>query len=120
MTRFRLKDLIMKSKLRTIAGTAYAPMRVWEGDYHSVRMRFRTRRHLKRDRGFAHVCVQNAAGFGGTRRLTKRRAYRGKWHAFEIHRRGLARQFLIDVELLVLQGAVEIELDGEIVTTTFE
>lgn len=108
----------MTSKRRTIVGTSYAPMLVWNGEYHRVRIRFRNRRNISRNRGFAHVCVQNAAGFQATRRLTIERAYRGKWHSFDIGRRRLARRFMIEIEPLVLLGAVEVEMDGERVTAS--
>src|ERR1043165_1637010 len=48
-------------KARTISGTGYLPMRVWDGERHRVRFRFRERRDVSRNRGFAHVCVQTAA-----------------------------------------------------------
>lgn len=103
----------MTSRQLKIAETAYRRFKVWNGDYHHVRFRFRNRNHIKRDRGLMHVHVQNASGFNGTRRLTSSRAACGKWHSFEIGRRGLARDFLIDIEPLVLAGIIQVEFDGE-------
>lgn len=102
----------MGSKYLSIGGTAYSAFEVWNGDFHSVEVRFRNRTTVSRDRGFVHVCAQNAGGFNATRRLTLARAMRGKWHRFDIKRRQLARRFLLEIEHLVAMGAVDVRFDG--------
>lgn len=102
----------MGSKRLSIAGTSYSAFEVWNGDHHNVEVRFRNRTTIVRDRGYVHVCAQNAGGFNATRRLTIARAIRGKWHRFDINRRPLARQFLIEIEHLVAMGNVEVRFDG--------
>lgn len=80
-------------------------------------MRFRVvdASNVGRDRGTLHVIASRAAGFGATRGLTERRAARGRWHAVAVGRRDLTRRMLIDLEPLVIQGVVEVELDGRAV-----
>lgn len=107
----------MRSKHLGISGTCYTPMTVWNGENHRVRIRFRNARHISRDRGTVHTIVQRAAGFNGTRRLTLKRAARGKWHEVSIGRRKLAKRLMIEIEPLVVLGIVEIELDGCMVGT---
>lgn len=102
----------MGSKLLSIDGTSYSAFRVWNGDYHNVEVRFRSPATIVRDRGYVHVCAQNAGGFNATRRLTLDRAMRGKWHRFGVKRRHLARRFLLEIEHLVAAGAVDVRFDG--------
>lgn len=102
----------MRSKTLTISGTRYAPMTVWNGEYHYVRIRFRDTTRVASDRGTVHTIVQRAANFTAARRLTVKRASRGKWHAVEVGRRSLARRLMFEIEPLAAQGIVEIELDG--------
>ncbi len=102
----------MGSKFLSISGTSYSRFEVWNGDYHNVEVRFRSRSTIVRDRGYVHVCAQSAGGFSATRRLTLDRARRGKWHHFEIKRRDLARRFLLEIEPLVALGIVDLKFDG--------
>lgn len=102
----------MSSKFLSIAGTSYSAFEVWNGDFHSVEVRFLRIPTIVRDRGYVHVCAQNAGGFCATRRLTLARARRGKWHRFNIKRRGLARRFLCEIEPLVALGIVDVRFDG--------
>lgn len=102
----------MRSKTLIIPGTRYAPMTVWNGEYHYVRIRFRDITRVASDRGTVHTIVQRAANFTAARRLTVRRASRGKWHAVEVGKRSLARRLMFEIEPLAAQGIVEIELDG--------
>jgi len=102
----------MGSKRLSIEGTSYQSFEVWNGDYHNVEVRFPNSSTIVRDRGYVHVCAQNAGGFNATRRLTIARAMRGKWHRFDIKRRPLARRFLIEIEHLVATGNVEVRFDG--------
>lgn len=90
-------------------------MNVWNGEDHRVRIRFRDKRQVARDRGTVHTIISRAASYRGTRRLTIDRACRGKWHTFKIGRRKLAKRFLIEIELLARLGIVEVELDGHVV-----
>lgn len=110
----------MRSKKLRIPGTRYCPMTVWNGEYHRVRIRFRNKRQIPRDRGTVHTIVSRAANYRGTRRLTIDRASRGKWHAVDIGRRALAKRFMIEIELLAVLGIVEIELDGHVVAIAEE
>lgn len=103
----------MTSQKLNIAGTSYRAMRVWDGEHHNARFRFRDCQQLSRDRGFAHVCAQNAGGFRATRGLTLRRAESGRWHRLDIGRRGLARRFLVEIEPLVAGGIIQLEFDGK-------
>lgn len=96
----------------TIPGTAYRRMFVLDGPRHRVRFRLVDGTNVGRDRGTLHAIACRAAGFSATRRLTERRASRGRWHAVEVGRRDLTRRMLVDLEPLALQGIVEIELDG--------
>ncbi|MDY0969139.1 hypothetical protein [Sphingomonas sp. CFBP9021] len=107
----------MGSRQLSIAGTSYSKIDVWNGEYHDVAVRFRKTTTLVRDRGYVHVCAQNAGGFSATRRLTLARAMRGKWHRFDIKRRDLARRFLIEIEPLVALGVVDLKFDGGRVRT---
>lgn len=101
----------MGSKRLSITGTPLA-FEVWNGDHHNVEIRFRNSATIVRDRGYVHVCAQNAGGFNATRRLAIARAMRGKWHRFDIKCRPLARRFLIEIEHLVAMGNVEVRFDG--------
>ena len=107
----------MASKMLTVDDLSYFPIEVWDGHYHHVEVRFRPTETIDRDRGFVHVCVQNAGGFVATRRLTLARALRGKWHRFEIKRRDLAKRFLVEIEPLVRDGRVVLKFDGGRVRT---
>jgi hypothetical protein len=107
----------MASRRLTLTGTAYASFEVWNGEHHDVEVRFRSRATIVRDRGYVHVCAQNAGGFNATRRLTLARAIRGKWHRFGIGRRDLAQRFLREIEPLVAQGVVDLRFDGGRVST---
>lgn len=105
----------MRSRRLTIVGTRYAPMSVWNGEYHCVRIRFRDTTRVASDRGTVHTIVQRAANFTAARRLTVKRASRGKWHSVEIGRRSLARRLMFEIEPLAARGVVEVELDGHLV-----
>jgi hypothetical protein len=108
----------MRSKTLRIPCTQYGPMAVWNGNYHRVRIRFRDKRHIQRDRGTLHTIISRAASFKATRRLTIDRTSRGKWHTLDIGNRALAKRFMVEIELLVIHRIVEVELDGNVVYIT--
>lgn len=58
----------MDTRKLTIKGTAYSPFDVWNGEYHDVAVRFRKPATIVRDRGYVHVCAQNAAGYSASAR----------------------------------------------------
>ena len=105
----------MHSKVLTIDGTRYAPLTVWDGEYHYVRIRFRSITRIESNRGAIHTIVQRAANFTAARRLNVESAMRGKWHVVEIGRRSLAKRLMFEIEPLTAQGIVEVELDGHLV-----
>lgn len=105
----------MAHKNLRIAGTRYLPMRVWDGEQHRVRVRFRKRLHVPRDRGTLHTIICRATGYRGTRHLTEARAMKGNWHSLDIGRRTLAKRFMIEIEGLAALGIVEVMLDGKLV-----
>jgi hypothetical protein len=105
----------MRSRKLTIDGTRYAPMTVWNGEYHYVRIRFLDTTRIASNRGNIHTIVQRAANFTAARRLSVKRALRGKWHSVEVGRRSLAKRLMFEIEPLIAQGIVEVELDGHLV-----
>ena len=98
-----------------IPGTVYRRMTVLDGAHHRVRVRFVDASNIGRDRGTLHTIICRAAGYRGTRRLTERRAAKGRWHVVDIGRRDLTRRMMVDLEPLAVSGVLEFELDGRLV-----
>jgi hypothetical protein len=89
-----------------------APLRVRSTSMHTVRIRITDDTYAEEARWHAQYAVQNAASCRALDGFTDVLARTGGWHTFKVSSTYYAKQFVRQINLLVLEGRADVEIDG--------